>query len=57
MRYVKSVFTIKKISLLLRDLQTSRANNSKIFWIQNVKFSGYCFLYKLKHIGRFSNVH
>ena len=31
-----------KISLL-RNLQTSRANNSRILRIKNVKFSGYSF--------------
>ena len=32
-----------KISLSLRNLQTSRASNSRILWIKNVKFSGYYF--------------
>ena len=32
-----------KISLFLRNLQTSRAINSIILRIKNVKFSGYCF--------------
>ena len=32
-----------KISLLLRTLQTSRANNSRILRIKNSKHSGYCF--------------
>ena len=27
----------------LRNLQTSLANNSRIFRIKNAKFSGYCF--------------
>ena len=32
-----------KISLFLRDLQTSRVNNPRITRIKNAKFSGYCF--------------
>ena len=32
-----------EISLLLRNLQTSRANNSRIFRIKNAKLTGYCF--------------
>ena len=32
-----------KISLFLRNLQTSRANNSRILTIINAKFSGYYF--------------
>ena len=32
-----------KISLLLRNLETSRANNSRIIRIYNATFSGYCF--------------
>ena len=32
-----------KISLLLRNLQTSRANNSRIPGIKNGKLLGYCF--------------
>ena len=33
------------------NLQTSRANNLIIFWIQNAKFSGYCF-YMNRNIQR-----
>ena len=50
MRYVKSLFAniekqlnMLKISLLLRKLQTSRVNNSRILRIKNAKCSGYCF--------------
>ena len=32
-----------KISIFLRNLQTSRANNFGILRIKSVKFSGYCF--------------
>ena len=32
-----------KITLFLRHLQTSRANNLRILKIKNAKFSGYCF--------------
>ena len=32
-----------KISLLFRNLQTSRTNNSRIRSNKNAKFSGYCF--------------
>ena len=33
----------KKLAYFLRNLQTSRANNSRIVRIKNAKFSGYCF--------------
>ena len=33
----------KKFAYFLRNLQTSRANNSRIVRIKNAKFSGYCF--------------
>ena len=32
-----------KLAYSLRNLQTSRANNSRILRIKNAKFSGYCF--------------
>ena len=32
-----------KLAFFLRNLLTSRVNNSRIFRIKNVKFSGYCF--------------
>ena len=37
--------TIKyvKLAYFLRNLQNSRANNSRTFNIKNAKFSGYCF--------------
>ena len=37
----------------LRNLQTSQANNSKIFRIQNAKFSGCCFHMNTKTQGDF----
>ena len=33
----------KKLAYFLGNLQTSRANNSEILWIQHAKFSGHCF--------------
>ena len=41
-----------KISLLFKNLQTSRARNSRILRTKNVKFTGYCF-----YTNRFSNLH
>ena len=48
--FVKSLFTniekqenMLKISLFLRNLQTSWANNQRTFKITNAKLSGYCF--------------
>ena len=35
-----------KISLLFKNLQTTRANNSRILTIKNAKFSCYCFYMK-----------
>ena len=35
-----------KISLLIKKLQTSRANNSRILMIKNAKFLGYGFYIK-----------
>ena len=35
--------TIKYVAYFLRNLQTSRANNSRVLRIKDVKFSGYCF--------------
>ena len=32
-----------KLAYFLRNLQTSRANNSRILGTKNAKFSGYCF--------------
>ena len=43
MRYMKSLFTNIPKAYFLRNLQTSRAINSRILRIKNVKFSGYCF--------------
>ena len=34
---------LKKLAYFLKNLQTSRANNSRILSIKNAKFSGYCF--------------
>ena len=49
-RYVKSLFTniqnnriCEKLANFLRNLQTSRINNSRILRIKNAKFSGHCF--------------
>ena len=51
-KYVKSLFTntqkqknMLKISLVLKKLQTSQANNPRILKIKNAKFSGYSFLW------------
>ena len=35
--------TCYKLAYFLWKLQTSQANNLRILWIQNAKFSGYCF--------------
>ena len=47
LRYVKRLFTNiqkqQKLAYFLRNLTTSRENNSRIIEIKNVKFSGYCF--------------
>ena len=40
----------------LRNLQTSRVNNSRIVRINNAKFSGHCFIWTQAQ-GRFSNMH
>ena len=37
-----------KISLPFKKFTTSRVNNSKIPWIENAKFSGYCFYTSIK---------
>ena len=42
-----------KISLFLMNLQTSRANNSRIVGIRNAKFSGCCFYINTKIQGDF----
>ena len=49
-RYVTSLFTIiekqqkvLKLTYFLRNLQSSRANNSRIIRIKNAQFAGYCF--------------
>ena len=45
-RYVKRLFTNiqkQKNMLKIRNLETSRANNSRILKSNNVKFAGYCF--------------
>ena len=39
----KKQYNMLKIKKFLRNLQTSRANNSIIPRIRNAKFSGYCF--------------
>ena len=51
MRYVQGLFKkhseaieyIKKVAYFFRNLKTSRENKSRILWIKNAKFSGYCF--------------
>ena len=52
MRYVKSLFTsspkqqsMLKISLLFKNLQTSRANNSRIVKFKKANFQGIIFVY------------
>ena len=57
-RYVKSLFTniqkqqsMLKISLLLKNMQISQINNSRILRIKNAKFSGY-FFYMISNIQR-----
>ena len=39
----KHIRTYEKLAYFVRNLQTSRANNSRILMIKNAKFSGYCF--------------
>ena len=46
---------MKKIAYFLRNLQTSRVNNSRILRIKNAKFSGYCFEHE--QIVGSSNLH
>ena len=46
-----------KLAYFLRTLRTSRANNSRILRIKNMKLFRVLFLYKHKHTGRFSNLH
>ena len=46
---------LKKLAYFLKNLQTSRTNNSKVLRNKNANFSGY--LYERKNIGRFSNLH
>ena len=45
-----------KIRQLLRHLQTSQANNSRILRMKNANFSGYCFDINTNILGRFSNL-
>ena len=47
----------EKLAYVLRNLQTSRGSNSRLFRIKNGEFSGYCFLHEYEHILRFSNLH
>ena len=42
-----------KFAYFLRNLQTSRANNSRILSIKNAKFSGYCFYMSTNIYGNF----
>ena len=42
-----------KLAYLLRNLQTSRANHSRILRIRNAKFSGYCFYMSANTRGDF----
>ena len=42
-----------KIAYFLRNLQTSRTNNSRILRTKNAKFSGYCFYMNTKAQGNF----
>ena len=45
--------TCYKLAYFLRNLQTSRANNSRILTIKNAKFSGYCFYINTNLLGDF----
>ena len=42
-----------KLAYFLRNIQTSRANNSTILRIKNTKFSGYCFYISTNIYGDF----
>ena len=46
-----------KISPLFKNLQTSRADNSRILWVKKYEIFKVLFLYEHKYIGRFSNLH
>ena len=37
-----------KVAYFLRKIQTLRVNSSRILWIKNAKFSGYCFYMNTK---------
>ena len=43
----------KKLAYFLRNLKTSRGNNSRIRSIKNAKFSGYCFYMHTTILGDF----
>ena len=38
-----------KLAYFIRNLETSLVNHSKIIWIKNVKFSGYCFYMNINY--------
>ena len=59
-RYVKNLFTniqkqqnISKLAYFLENLQTSRANNSRILRVKDAKFFGQCFYLNISIQGEF----
>ena len=42
-KHSETIGYVQKLAHFLRNLQTSRASNSRIHRIKNAKFSGYCF--------------
>ena len=51
--YFQTFRNNRRLAYFLRNLQTSRASNSRILKIKNAKFSGYCFYIKTNIYGDF----
>ena len=55
-KHLEKIEYVKNLAYFLRNLQTSRANNSRILSIKNAEFSEY-FLYEHKHVGGSLNLY
>ena len=42
-KHTETIECLKKLAYFLRNIQTSRVNNSRVLEFKNAKFSEYCF--------------
>ena len=52
-KHLEKIEYVKKLAYFLKNLQTSRPNNSRILRVKSAKLSGYCFYINTNTKGDF----